>query len=126
RLGLRRQRRRELITWRQVGLGPSDLEQVFTKGEAFGQVNIYAVDAVSGGLVTLELQEARYTSGGPTNLLSLECLELDGWVPSYSKADDPAQRVMYLERDGVRLEMPKRNGHYWLRTKRAAVDNVDM
>ncbi|KAE9013386.1 hypothetical protein PR002_g14521 [Phytophthora rubi] len=97
-----------------------------SKGEAFGQVNIYAVDAVSGGLVTLELQEARYASGGPTNLLSLECLELDGWVPSYSKADDPAQRVMYLERDGVRLEMPKRNGHYWLRTKRAAVDNVDM
>lgn len=66
-----------------------------SKGEACGQVNICAVDAVSGGLVTLELQGTRYASGGPTNLLSLECLELDGWMPSYSKADDPAQRVMY-------------------------------
>ncbi|KAE8886485.1 hypothetical protein PF003_g29613 [Phytophthora fragariae] len=97
-----------------------------SKSEACRQVNIGTIDVVSRTEVTLELEDARYTSGGLTNLLSLERLEQCGWVPSYSDTEDPTQRVMYLDRGGVRLEMPKRDGHYWLQTKRAAAGDVNM
>ncbi|KAE9171394.1 hypothetical protein PF005_g27158 [Phytophthora fragariae] len=93
-----------------------------SSSEACEQVSICATDAMTGGEVVLDLEDTRYTSGGATNLLSLECLEQCGWVPSYSDAERPEDRVMYLDRGGVRLALHKRNGHYWLQTKRAVAD----
>ncbi|KAE8964363.1 hypothetical protein PR001_g29075, partial [Phytophthora rubi] len=65
-----------------------------SSSEACGQVSICATDAMTGGEVVLDLEDTRYTSGGATNLLSLECLEQCGWVPSYSDAERPEDRVI--------------------------------
>ncbi|KAE8981750.1 hypothetical protein PR003_g17828 [Phytophthora rubi] len=92
------------------------------RSEAFGQVTICATDTTNGGEILLKLEDTRYTSNGTTNLLSLERLELSGWAPSYSEAVRPEDRAMFLDRGDVRLTLPKRNGHYWLQTKRAVAD----
>ncbi|KAG6620030.1 Integrase, catalytic core protein [Phytophthora cinnamomi] len=93
-----------------------------SRSDACGQVTICATDAISSSEVLLELEDARYTSGGTTNLLSLGCLEQCGWVPSYLDAVRPDYRFMFLDRGDVRLKLPKRNGHYWLQTKWAGAD----
>lgn len=49
-------------------------------------------------------------------------MEQSGWVLSYSEAVRPEDRIMFLGRGDVRLTLSKRNGHYWLQTKRAVAD----
>ncbi|KAG3198851.1 hypothetical protein PC128_g5718 [Phytophthora cactorum] len=69
-----------------------------SRSEAFGDVKVCATDAMSGSDVILDLVDTRYASNGVSNLLSLEQLELDGWVPFYTKAVKPADRKMHLDR----------------------------
>ncbi|KAE9069067.1 hypothetical protein PF010_g26802 [Phytophthora fragariae] len=95
--------------------------------EARGLVVICVTDTTTGDDVILELEETRYASTGPTNLLSLERLEQSGWVPSeHSETGRPEDRVMFLDRGDVRLELLKRNGHYWLQTKKRNVADTSM
>ncbi|KAG6943430.1 hypothetical protein JG687_00018472 [Phytophthora cactorum] len=96
-----------------------------SRSEAFGDVKVCATDAMSGSDVILDLVDTRYASNGVSNLLSLEQLELDGWVPFYTKAVKPADRKMHLDRGSVRLLLHKRSGHYWLKVRRTAADVHD-
>ncbi|KAG2828567.1 hypothetical protein PC129_g14326 [Phytophthora cactorum] len=76
-----------------------------SRSEAFGDVKVCATDAMSGSDVILDLVDTRYASNGVSNLLSLEQLELGGWVPFYTKAVKPADRKMHLDRGSQRMCM---------------------
>ncbi|KAF4148969.1 Zinc knuckle, partial [Phytophthora infestans] len=90
-----------------------------TRSEAVGHVSVCTKDVKSGREVVLELEDTRYASNGMSNLLSLERLEQQGWVPSYSELVAPEDRQMHLDRGDVRLLLHKRSGHYWQQVKRA-------
>ncbi|KAG2896134.1 hypothetical protein PC117_g23078 [Phytophthora cactorum] len=93
-----------------------------SRSKAVGHVNVCTKDAKSGRDVVLELEDTRYASSGIRNLLSLERLEQQGWVPSYSESATSEDRQMRLDHGDVRLLLHKRSGHYWLKVKRTTAN----
>ncbi|ETO82732.1 hypothetical protein F444_03163 [Phytophthora nicotianae P1976] len=56
----------------------------------------------------------QFSPAGTVNLVSLDKMESEGWIPSFSTAGEP--RKCWLDSAAGRLEFVKRGVHYWLDT----------
>lgn len=85
----------------EANTSPTASPRECARGDAVGDVPTVCTD-VKGRHVEHCLKDVHYVQTGRSNLLSLECLEQDGWSVMLSGPTEP--RKCWPKRDDVTLE----------------------
>ncbi|KAF4132727.1 Integrase core domain [Phytophthora infestans] len=84
-----------------------------TRSKKCGKVLLNALNVLSGGETTLELDKVVFSPTKPVNLLSLGLMVNKGWELSTS-APGVLPKKQFLTRNGVCVEFIYHGTHYWL------------